>query len=81
MVVKTSAKASAASSWVGSMAIDGCMRSKEIRVPSRNRRSSRATAEGARACPAGPRQRLSSNLAIPSCNQMGVLFWLARVIR
>ena len=75
----TSAKASAAASWLGSLAIDGCIWAKVTSFPLRAASRSMAADQGERMSPPGPRQRDSYQRAIPSCSQMGVSFRVSRV--
>ena len=56
--------------------MDGCIFSKGISRSFFTRIPSSASVDGDIARPAGPRQRLSRYLAIPSCSQMGTVFRL-----
>jgi hypothetical protein len=71
MAVTTSAKASEASSAVGSLAIEGCMRSKLMSLLLASALASRCCITGGKAALGGSRQRRSRNLASPSWNQTG----------
>ena len=75
----TSAKASADCSWVGSLAIEGCICSKVTSVPFSAARRTSAAEKGEKSCPPAPRQRVSSHLASPSWSQMGVAGPPARI--
>ena len=81
MADSTSAKASAAISWVGSLAIEGCMAANGISLRSRAALVSSAVDISSTASPGAPRQRVSRNFARPSCNQMGTPFRPLRVTR
>jgi hypothetical protein len=75
----TSAKARAAASCEGSLAIDGCICSKVMSLSCFAASLRSAAEKGESASPPEPRQRVSAHLAMPSCSQMGVLFWVRRV--
>ncbi len=81
MADSTSAKASAAASCVGSLAIDGCIAANGISLRSRAALVRSAVDPSSTASPGAPRQRVSRNLARPSCSQMGTVFRPLRVTR
>ena len=72
--VNTSAKASDVSSWLFSLAMEGCIFSKGMSLPLAAASASERCDSTGRPRPGSPRQAVSTNLAMPSWSQIGTVF-------